>query len=228
MRPRVAIVDYGMGNLFSVRQACQHAGMEGVITASAQEVLEADAVILPGVGAFGDAMEALRRLDLVSPLREAATTKPFMGVCLGLQLMMEESYEFGRHRGLGLFPGAVRRLEPKADESGRRPKVPQVGWNRVFPTGDPPENSTWEGTLLEGIPAGEYMYFVHSYYPEPADPQVILCVTEYGGQTFCSGLGQGQLSAFQFHPERSGPLGLRIYRNLAQLVTSRMEATGSR
>ena len=213
-----------MGNLFSVRQACRHAGMEGVVTSAAREILTADAVILPGVGAFGDAMEALNRLGLVPVLKEAAASRPFMGVCLGLQLMMEESYEFGRHKGLGLVPGVTRRLEPRADDSGRRPKVPQVGWNRIAPPEGAEADRLWKGTPLEGISPGEYMYFVHSYYPEPEDPGVVLTVTEYGGQRFCSGLRRGNLYAFQFHPERSGPQGLRIYANLARLIATTAEA----
>lgn len=245
--PNVAIVDYGMGNLFSVRQACLHAGLEAQITASQRLIQSADAIILPGVGAFGDAMAALDRLDLVAPLLDyVATGNPFVGICLGMQLMMTESQEFGRHQGLGIIDGEVARLAESSMESsmdssmdspmdspmgGHKLKVPQVGWNRIFSLGhsnprSPTTGSSqqWRGSLLDGIDDGAYMYFVHSFYTKPADPKVELSNTRYGDAEFCSSFLRGNVFGCQFHPERSGSQGLRIYQNLAaSLVTPEME-----
>lgn len=211
---RVAIVDYGMGNLFSVQQACTHVGLEAMITAEASRLLTADAVILPGVGAFGDAMAELTRRDLVVPLREAvASGKPVLGICLGMQLLMSESEEFGRHQGLNIVEGTVTRLAVAA-EAGARLKVPQVGWNRIAR----PPGASWDRSALDGLADGECLYFVHSFHAVPNDPAVILSTTRYGPTTFCSSLRRGALFACQFHPERSGPPGLRIYRNFARQV----------
>jgi glutamine amidotransferase len=214
---RVAIVDYGLGNLFSVEQACRAVGLCGSITAARDDIENADAVILPGVGAFGDAMTTLRRLDLVGVLRDtAATGKPLVGVCLGVQLLMSVSCEFGSHEGLGLIPGEVVPLtEPR--EAGRRLKVPQVGWNRIsaHPRSAP---ERWSGTLLEGLHDGEFMYFVHSYIVVPQDPAVILSMTRYGDIEFCSSVQSRNIFACQFHPERSGRRGLDIYHNLHRLL----------
>ncbi|MFQ5801304.1 MAG: imidazole glycerol phosphate synthase subunit HisH [Candidatus Methylomirabilales bacterium] len=230
--PKVAIVDYGMGNLFSVKHACEHVGLKASITASNLEILAADAVILPGVGAFGDAMKMLTRLDLERALLDfAASGKQLVGICLGMQLLMTESHEFGQHRGLGIIEGEVVRLEESVD-GVRRLKVPQVGWNRIYtvrqsvpPYEDRTDSSPWQGTLLEGLPDGEFMYFVHSFYPRTIDPTVVLSATRYGQIEFRSSLRLGNVFACQFHPERSGPQGLHIYRNLARSITrSRLEA----
>lgn len=221
-RPRVAIVDFGLGNLFSVARACELAGFQAVTTSSAAEVMASDAVVLPGVGAFGNAMDSLRHLDLVEPLRElAASGKPLLGVCLGMQLLMSESHEFGRHQGLGIVEGEVVRLEESPD-GPRRLKVPQIGWNRIYKV---PTNSdsvmadcSWSETLLSGTADGEFMYFVHSFYSRPVDDSVVVSTTKYGTAEFCSSLRLGNVFACQFHPERSGPQGLSIYSNLAQMV----------
>jgi glutamine amidotransferase len=223
---KVAIVDYGMGNLFSVKLACEHVGMSAEITGAKEDVLLADVVILPGVGAFGDAMACLRRLDLVGPIKDAARAgKPLMGICLGLQLLMTESYEFGRHEGLDIFSGPVVRFESPMGPRGCL-KVPQIGWNRIFrheshgdnsPAQSPPQDP-WESTPLRGLPDGEYMYFVHSFYAKPDAPEAVLSWSRYGHIEFCSSLRQGSVFATQFHPERSGVQGLRIYRELADLA----------
>jgi glutamine amidotransferase len=155
-------------------------------------------------------LAALQRLDLVSLLRDiAAAGKPLLGICLGMQLLMEESAEFGRHRGLGLIEGDVVRLE-HAEGGNRRLKVPQVGWNRIHPG-----TISWEDSLLQGIADGEFMYFVHSFYVRPTDPHLTLSTTQYGPITFTSSLRRGHLFACQFHPERSGPSGIRLYQNFA-------------
>lgn len=219
---QVAIVDYGLGNLFSVKHACERAGLNAVITGRKQEILAASAIILPGVGAFGDAMQTLARLDLVDCLREvAASGKILIGICLGMQLLMAESHEFGRHEGLGLIAGDVVRL-PNAGESGEYVKVPQVEWNKIFATGQAGTNATWKGTLLDGLADGEYMYFVHSFYCRPADSGVTLATTRYGQTEFCSVLRVGNVFACQFHPERSSFHGIRFYRNLGTLINKSM------
>ena len=207
----VAIIDYGMGNLFSVARACEIVGLRAAITTSHDVVLAADAAILPGVGAFGDAMERLRALDLVDVLREvAASGKPLMGICLGMQLLMTESHEFGRHQGLNIIGGEVVRLQP-VSAVVQRLKVPQVGWNHI----DRPSQPSWQGTLLEGLRDGEWMYFVHSFCAIPKDRGLIASTTQYGTVRFCSSVLRDNVFGCQFHPERSGPQGLRIYRNLA-------------
>ena len=221
----IAIVDYGMGNLFSVAQACRWAGLKSVITSSSSEISAAKAVILPGVGAFGVAMDNLKRLDLVNALRDYANSgNPMIGICLGLQLLMTESLEFGRHTGLGIIDGEVVPLrEFRKDD--RRYKVPHVGWSRIqAPEPDeqqrikPAIPETWRHTLLDGLPDGEHMYFTHSYFIRPNDLKLSLSFTMYGQSKFCSSLSVGNIFACQYHPERSGPSGLHIYQNLATLL----------
>lgn len=223
-----AIVDYGLGNLFSIKHACAQVGADGIITSSGEEMLDADAIILPGVGAFGDAMEAIRRLKLDGPLKEAADSgRPVIGICLGMQLLMSRSYEFGTHDGLDMIKGEVLRFDEPLDSMGRRLKVPQVGWNSIFPDGQgcwaescahDPSESHWQNTPLAGLNPGECMYFCHSFYVSPAEANVVLSISNYGGVEFCSSLQQDNIFAFQFHPERSGRAGLRIYRNLLPAV----------
>jgi imidazole glycerol-phosphate synthase subunit HisH len=217
----VAIVDYGMGNLYSVYRACHWAGISAEITCAKRKVTAADAVILPGVGAFEDAMLALRELDLVDALEYAVSTgKPVMGVCLGLQLFMSESYEFGHHKGLGFVAGEVRRFE-NPRENGARLKIPQVGWNRNWKAPPPEVALAKDGpcaSLLENIRDGEFMYFVHSFIVKPKDESVITTRTNYGNVEFCSSLESGNIFGCQFHPERSGQNGLTIYRNFASRV----------
>jgi glutamine amidotransferase len=214
--PEVAIVDYGMGNLYSVRQACAHVGLRARITANPGDIRGADAVILPGVGAFGDAMATLNRLDLAGAIREFVSSgRPLVGICLGFQLLMTESEEFGRHKGLGIIEGTVTRFaDPRL--GGQRLKVPQIGWNSIYrlprEAGDP---DPWDGTLLGGLVDGESMYFVHSYVVKPENTSTCLSMSTYGDVEFCSSVLSRNVTACQFHPERSGPKGLLAYRNLA-------------
>jgi glutamine amidotransferase len=222
--PRVtaAVVDYGLGNLFSVRQACEHAGMDVVVTARGDALLASDVVILPGVGAFGDAMATLRRLDLVSVLRDIAVSdRPLIGICLGIQLLMRESHEFGVHQGLGVIDGNVVRLG-SVHQGARDIKVPQVQWNRIFRAEhERPQTDPWAATPLAGVTDGEFMYFAHSYHVKPADPSVTVAVSRYGDTEFCAALGWRNVFASQFHPERSGGPGLQVYRNIAMTVGRR-------
>ncbi|MEW6517510.1 MAG: imidazole glycerol phosphate synthase subunit HisH [candidate division FCPU426 bacterium] len=197
----VAIVDYRMGNLHSVQKACTRAGLPSRITSQARDLRRSRAIILPGVGAFGHAMQNLSRQRLIGVLKEAAFNgKPLLGVCLGMQLLFETSEEFGRHAGLGIFPGRVRPFPKKY-------KVPHMGWNSLSVKRRHP--------LLRGIPDGSYMYFVHSFYCEPADPQLTLATTAYGIEV-AAAVGKDNILATQFHPEKSQDLGLQVYRNLAR------------
>lgn len=226
---KAAIVDYGLGNLFSVQQACRYVGLEAAITADSGQINSADLIILPGVGAFGDAMTALNDLGLADLLKGlAGDGRLLVGICLGQQLLLTESEEFGAHRGLDLIPGRVLRFKDPIEivdgpdgPQERRLKVPQVGWNRI----EPPEasQSGWGDGPLENVPVGAYMYFVHSYYTAPDDPDVVLSTTRYGNIEFCSSLRYKNVFAFQFHPERSGAQGLEVYRSLAKLASGRKE-----
>lgn len=222
LRPRVAIVDFGLGNLHSVHRACARAGLDAHVTQSRDEVLAADAVLLPGVGAFGDAMANLRRADLIGPLRQVHHSgKPLVGICLGLQLLMSESEEFGAHEGLNLIEGRVVRFAGPQGRDGRTLKIPQVGWNRIHAPASEP--GSWSGTPLSGLGEGTFMYFVHSYYVRPERPSVALSVTRYGDIEFVSSVRSGNTIAFQFHPEKSGPDGLRIYQQIADFVTAQTQ-----
>ncbi|MGB0671315.1 MAG: imidazole glycerol phosphate synthase subunit HisH [Rhodospirillales bacterium] len=208
--PNLAIVDYGLGNLFSVARAAEWAGFRPVLAATSEALLAADAVLLPGVGAFGDAMANLARDGLDTAILEAAKTgKPVIGVCLGLQLLFEESHEFGSHKGLGLLAGSVERLP---GEEGL--KIPSVGWVPVEQARD------WSGTPLAGLASGAYQYFVHSYVVRPTEQGVCLSETPFGSHRFCSAVEKGNIFACQFHPERSGWAGLGIYAGLKNWVTA--------
>jgi len=215
-RPYVAIVDYGLGNLFSVRQACAHVGLDVAITSDATTILSADGVILPGIGAFGDAMATLRRLDLVGVLRDvAASSTPLLGVCLGMQLLATESDEFGRHPGLDVVPGRVIRLAAQNDRG--RLKIPHVGWSAIHPA----RPGAWRGGLLEEVAEGAFMYFVHSFHLETCAGGVVVATTRYGDTEYAAALTHGSVFACQFHPERSGLAGLSIYRAFAARVRTR-------
>ncbi|OHC76210.1 MAG: imidazole glycerol phosphate synthase, glutamine amidotransferase subunit [Rhodospirillales bacterium RIFCSPLOWO2_12_FULL_58_28] len=218
-KPKIAIVDYGLGNLFSIGQACEHSGMSVTVTSRSDEMREADAILLPGVGAFADAMAALANLDLIRPLKDlAGEGKPLIGICLGLQLLMSKSYEFGTHDGLDLIKGEVRRLPTDAvapkSSSKVRLKIPQVGWNKIHR----PSGVSWDKTVFQNIDDGAYMYFVHSYNVVPQDPEVIFSLSGFGDHVFCSSVKQGNIFACQFHPERSASQGLRMYQNIAGLL----------
>lgn len=217
-KPKVAIINYGLGNLFSVQQACRINGLEGIITSTKEEIKSADAVILPGVGAFRAAMETLKRLHLTDVIKEAIeTSKPFLGVCLGMQLLMEKSYEFGKCEGLGIIEGEVVRFNNPISETGKILKIPQVGWNAIYSVENKNGNS-WSNSLFQDISNHEYMYFVHSYYIKPKNQEACLSMSRYGDVEFCSSLQSGNMFACQFHPERSGHEGLKIYNKFAELI----------
>lgn len=203
--PTVTIIDYQLGNLFSVRKAFEILGCPVTVSSDPKDLEKADAVILPGVGAFGQAMDNLDRLDLVKPLMDhVAADKPLFGICLGLQLLFEESEEFGNPKGLGILSGCVRKL-PVTDAP-----VPQIGWNRIEPGSL--RTHGWQGTPLENVPLSSWMYFVHSFYVDNADPADALCSTNYAGFQYTSAALKGSVFATQFHPEKSSHSGLEIYR----------------
>jgi glutamine amidotransferase len=201
----IAVVDYGRGNLGSVEQAFARIGVPAIVTQDAGTVDEADAVVLPGDGAFHDAMGNLERLGLLDAVRRAVDgTRPFLGICLGYQLLFSTSEEFGDGRGLEVIPGAVRRFPP-----GR--KVPHMGWNGVHHGGDL--------RLFDGIPDGAHFYFVHSYFPDPAASVDGLRIgwCEYGVR-FAAAIERGRIFATQFHPEKSQTWGRRLLENFAAMV----------
>ncbi len=207
-KPSVAIIDYGMGNMFSVKRACEHVGLEPLIAHTESMLMNSSAAILPGVGAFGDAMDNLKKMGLVEPIKKfVASGKPFMGICLGMQLLMSDSEEFGKHKGLDIIKGPVRRFPP-VKSGGGVVKVPQVGWNQIRPS-----LLKWDASPLKNIEKDAYMYFVHSYYVVPEDKGVVLSVTDYEGTEYCSSILWKNIFACQFHPEKSADQGLTIYSN---------------
>jgi imidazole glycerol-phosphate synthase subunit HisH len=214
-KPKVSIIDYGIGNLFSVKKACEFVGIASTITSDIKEIMSSDAIILPGVGAFGDAMESLHKFDLVSPIVDFANSgKPLMGVCLGLQLLLSESEELGRTKGLGIVDGTCKKFPLVYD--GSKIKVPQITWNSIYP---PNRNKKFElNTPLEGINKGEYMYFIHSYYADLVREEEVLSKTNYGGIEYCSSIKKNNIFSFQFHPEKSGKEGLKIYQRYNDLI----------
>lgn len=201
----IAIIDYDAGNIKSVEKALQLLGEEVCITREAEQILKADGVILPGVGAFGDAMEKLHSYGLVEVIRECAVRNiPFLGICLGLQLMFESSEEAPGVEGLGLLKGKIVRLPA---ESGL--KIPHIGWNNLkFPN---------KGRLFEGIREDSYVYFVHSYYLQAEEPGIVVATTEYGATVHAS-VEKDNIFACQFHPEKSSEVGLQILRNFVALT----------
>jgi glutamine amidotransferase len=208
-KKKVTIIDYHLGNLFSVKQACDVIGIDAYISADASDVESADALILPGVGAFIEAMNNLEQLNLIEPVRKAAEAgKPIFGICLGLQLLFSESEEFGSGKGLGLVPGLVKKFSKTHANSEIR--VPQIGWNNIYKS-----SLDWTDTPLKDIREDEYMYFVHSYYVEPAEEIYTLTKTNYEGIEYCSSILKNNIFATQFHPEKSSEKGLSIYRNWA-------------
>ncbi|HEY0711435.1 MAG TPA: imidazole glycerol phosphate synthase subunit HisH [Polyangia bacterium] len=210
---KVAIIDYQAGNLFSVTHACEAVGLQPVVTADPAVIADSAAAILPGVGAFGEAMGNLRARGLDRAIAAfVASGRPFLGVCLGLQLLFSRSEEFGDHDGLGIIPGRVIRF-PDRDPEGQAVRVPQIGWNQITPPADRP--AAWADTPLSSIASGEHVYFVHSYHVVPDRIDDTLCVASYGGRSYCAGVRRGNLLALQFHPEKSAHAGLRIYRDWA-------------
>ncbi len=212
MSKKVVIIDYQLGNLFSVYQACLNEGIEAKTSSEKKTVEEADALILPGVGAFGDAMLSLKKYDLIEPIRDfAASGRPLFGICLGLQLLFSESEEFGSFKGLDLVKGTVKKF-PTSSKNRGKVLVPQIAWNQIQ------EKKSWKTSPLQNLKNGEFMYFVHSYYVCPDTTAEILSQTSYADVTYCSSISKNNIFATQFHPEKSAKEGLKIYKNWIEKI----------
>ena len=209
----IAVVDYGVGNLRSAQKGLERAvaeegaEIEVLVTPAVADVERAAAVVLPGVGAFAHCVGALGEAGLTGAVLDAAASgRPFFGICVGMQILLEESVEFGRVPGLGILPGRVERFR------AREVKIPHMGWNEVRPRGD--------GAMFEGIEGGTRFYFVHSYYACPSDPATVAATTCYGDEEFTSAVARDNLFATQFHPEKSQEVGIRMLRNFVRKVVS--------
>ncbi|WP_094603869.1 Imidazole glycerol phosphate synthase subunit HisH [Sporomusa silvacetica DSM 10669] len=207
---KVIVVDYGLSNLLSICRALEYCGAEVYITDSPADVMAAERLVLPGVGAFADGMEGLRRKGLVNAIREfAAKERPFLGICLGMQMMLDSSEEFGINEGLGLIPGIVQAIPP-TDIEGNSHKIPHIGWNLLQ---IPSKRNGWKDSILSSIDAGCSVYFVHSYTAVPHNDEARLADTFYNGRLISAAIKSGNLYGCQFHPEKSGTLGLKIIKN---------------
>lgn len=202
MAGRIAIIDYGMGNLHSVEKAFAKVGAQAIITADHEEILCADKVVLPGVGAFGDCMANLHKLELVPIIKTVLNSgRPFLGICLGLQLLFAGSEEAAGVEGIGYFAGQVVKFKNK------NLKIPQIGWNNI---------TTEKNNPLLGNVDNEYVYFVHSYYAEPTEENIVTATTDYGGKITVA-VGKNNVQAVQFHPEKSSSVGLKIIENFVKM-----------
>jgi len=207
--PEVTVIDYGVGNLLSVQRGLEHCGAKVILTANPEKILTAKRVVLPGVGAFTNAMPALESLGLVAVIRELAQRKtPLLGICLGMQLLLEESDEFGVTAGLGLIPGRVIAV-PDRTLSGVAQKTPHIGWSALQASN---ETDGWQKTLLQDNNPGEAVYFVHSFMAVPTDPMHRIADCIYGGHSIAAMIRRGHIMGCQFHPEKSGEVGLKLLR----------------
>ena len=207
--PEVTIIDYGVGNLLSVKRGFEHCGAKVVLTSDASLSLASQRVVLPGVGAFPNAMDELQKLNLVSAIKELAILgTPLLAICLGMQLLMDESEEFGLTPVLGLISGRVVPVPDKTAE-GASQKIPHIGWSSLY---DSCENSNWAGTLLQDNELGDPAYFVHSYMAQPASPKNRVAHAMYGGHRISAVVSKDRITGCQFHPEKSGEVGLKILR----------------
>ena len=206
---KVVIIDYQLGNLFSVKQACDTVGINAEISSNREDILNADALILPGVGAFIEAMNNLKKIGLDTAIQNKVNGgTPIFGICLGQQLLFTESEEFGAGKGLDLISGVIKRFPETIEE--RKVKVPHIAWNTIFKL-----NQEWDNTALKDLNNNDFMYFIHSYYVKPKDDACILTLTNYDGIQFCSAILRNNIFATQFHPEKSADKGISIYKNWA-------------
>ncbi len=207
--PRVTIVDYGMGNLLSVARAFEHRGAAVTLGETPEEIMRAESLVLTGVGAFADCVAGLRIRGLIAPVKDFIVTgRPMLGICVGMQILLDEGEEFGRHRGLGVIPGRVVAI-PKTTAEGAPHKVPHIGWTAIHPP-DGAEAAHWAGTPLEDVAPGAAVYFVHSYTAQPTEPATRLADCYYNGRLVSAAIRKDNVTATQFHPEKSGETGLRI------------------
>lgn len=208
--PVITIIDYGVGNLLSVQRGFENCGARVVVTSDSKTILDSERVVLPGVGAFPNAMAALKRLDLINTIQELEKTEtPLLAICLGMQLLMDESDEFGLTSGLGLIPGRVVAV-PSTTTSGETQKIPHIGWNELHPHHG---SQNWGDGLLKGNTAGEAAYFVHSYMAQPSEVKHQIAFAIYGGHEISAVISKKNITGCQFHPEKSGIVGLKILRS---------------
>ena len=213
----VAIIDYKISNMFSVMSACNFFGLNVDIVNGREQILNARAAILPGVGTFSAGMYHLKELQLEEVISEFISSgKPFMGICLGMQLLMSDSEEFGYHKGLDLIKGSVKKL-PLMNEKSEKIRIPNIGWEKISIKKQGDDN-IWPKSAVKDIPDDELMYFVHSFFVTPTDTQIVTTETNYEGFKFCSSIAFQNIFASQFHPEKSGKVGLTIFRNFSEAV----------
>lgn len=212
-KPGVTVIDYGIGNIFSVRRALEHCGADVHVSSTEAEIAAADRVILPGVGAFADGMKGLRDRNLVEVVSQfAATGRPMLGICLGMQMLATCSEEFGEHAGLNLIAGRVTRVPDRTVE-GKPHKIPHIGWSEIFPV----PGRDWKATILADTPEATPVYLVHSFHMLPNDPADLLAHCDYGGHRVTAAVRSGNIFGAQFHPEKSGKAGLQMLATFLRL-----------
>lgn len=205
----VIVVDYGMGNVLSVCRAIEHCGGTAALTGSPAEIAAADRLVLPGVGAFGDCMAALKDRGLIEPILSFVSTgRPFLGICVGMQILHDWGEEFGGAAGLGLIPGRVAQISTTTEAGGLR-KIPHIGWTNVTPPQDA-NAERWRSTIFSAVEPGTPLYFVHSFSAAPANPLHRLAVADYQGYPVTAAVHRDNITGTQFHPEKSGPAGLAL------------------
>lgn len=212
----VVVVDYGMGNVLSVCRAFENQGADVLLTGQASEVANAERLVLPGVGAFGDCMKALEQRELVEPiLRFVRSGRPFLGICVGMQILMDAGDEFGGYPGLGLFAGRVVQIDSQSGDGARR-KIPHIGWTPITPP-EIASGNRWAGTMFDSTQKRTPFYFVHSFTAAPLNADDILASADYAGAHVTAAIGRDNITGVQFHPEKSGPAGLALIGRFLRL-----------
>ena len=210
IKSKISIIDYGVGNLRSLIRAFEYLGTNISITEDARVVEKSNAIVLPGDGAFAAGINGLKVRNLTtSVIQFAKAKKPILGICLGAQILMSVGFEFGRHKGLNLINGKVVKFSKNIGE-----KIPQIGWNGIYPT----KTNDWRGTILDGVKMGSNVYFIHSFIVVPKENTNVLAKTKYGKEEFCSVIYKDKIFGCQFHPEKSGTVGLKIIENFIKII----------
>ncbi|OSQ27340.1 imidazole glycerol phosphate synthase subunit HisH [Thalassospira sp. MCCC 1A03138] len=210
---KIAVIDYGVGNILSVQRGLEYCGANVIVSSDPEDILSASKVVLPGVGAFSNGMQALDKLGLIEPILELSNNNvPLLGICLGMQFLLDGSEEFGFHEGLGLIPGKVVRI-PNLTTDGETQKIPHIGWNDLFCS----RQDAWAGSILQKNREGDAAYFVHSFMALPDDNSDRMAEVLYGGHKIAAVIAKKNVFGCQFHPEKSGPVGLKILRSFVEL-----------